>query len=157
MLRAGTANDADRLLAWRNDPTARAMSGDTRLIDRETHVAWLTRKLADPDSHLFIAEAAGDAVGYIRFDRQASGAWEVSIAVPPAHRGRGLAGPMLTQGCALIQTAQPQSPISARVRPENTASHQLFLACGFIETGRDSLMVHYTLPPETGRHPRIER
>lgn len=145
-LRPGTADDADRLLAWRNDPTTRAMSGDTGEIDRATHVAWLGRRLADPDTRLFIAEAGGEAAGYVRFDGRDGGGCEVSIALAPDHRGQGLARPMLGEGCRLIRAERPQRPITARVRPGNAASNRLFLACGFIEVGHDDQMIHYALP-----------
>src|SRR5262249_18223803 len=40
-LRRATARDARRLWLWRNDPSARAMFGDTRPVPWDAHSAWL--------------------------------------------------------------------------------------------------------------------
>lgn len=122
------------------------MFGDTSEVDSTVHVAWLHRKLTDLDSCLLIAEADGEPVGYVRFDAVDAGKCEVSIAIAPGRRGQGLAQPMLRQGCAEARTGWPARAITARVRLTNEASHRLFVACGFEESGRDDEMIYYSLP-----------
>ncbi|RZJ01614.1 MAG: N-acetyltransferase [Brevundimonas sp.] len=145
-LRLARSDDAGRLLDWRNDPGTRAMYGDTAPVDFASHTAWLENKLEDVNSRLFIAEAGDEAVGYIRFDSRGFTECEISISTAPSHRGRGLALPILREGCVTARRLWPTRAISARVKTANEGSHRLFRAGGFKETARDAGMIYYSLP-----------
>jgi hypothetical protein len=47
-LRQACMDDADLLLAWRNDATTRQASHDTTPVSHDVHVAWLRKTLSDP-------------------------------------------------------------------------------------------------------------
>ena len=80
-LRPATADDAERLLAWRNDPAVRSASLQQDPIPASTHVAWLQGKLVDPACELLIVEADGAPVGQVRIEADDGGRAEVHIAL----------------------------------------------------------------------------
>lgn len=135
-LRHVAPEDADILLAWRNDPTTRSASLSSVEIDRSAHIAWLGRTIADPERALYIGELDGSPIGTVRFDRDSADAAEISITVAPAHRGRRLSLPLLQAGLdANAAEASAPTLILARIREENAASRALFAAAGFREVG----------------------
>lgn len=131
VLRPATMADAERLLAWRNDPVARANSLDGGEIALEQHRAWLARVLADPMHLVLVGEIAGRPFGVVRFASRGD-ASRVSIALGAAERGRGLGGRLLAEGCARLFAAHPEvETIEADILPGNVASQRIFSACGF--------------------------
>jgi len=134
-VRPASSADADLLLAWRNDPSTVAWSRDSRPVAADEHRTWLGASLDDPDRLLFVV-AADRPVGTVRFDRAADGAWEVSITVAPAERGRGLAGRVLAMGeGALFANAAP-TRLLANVHRDNAASLALFHRAGYVPIDR---------------------
>ena len=67
--RAATDGDAERLLAWRNDPVTRAASVEPGEVTAEAHRAWLAESLASRDRLLLVVEAAATPVATVRWDR----------------------------------------------------------------------------------------
>jgi RimJ/RimL family protein N-acetyltransferase len=134
-VRPAAEDDAELLLAWRNDPEARRWSRSSEAIDLPTHRAWLLRTLASPDRHLLVLEQAdGTPVATTRYDRLEAdaAAWEVSISVGPDVRGRGLGGATLRASDRWLLDAEPAAErIVAHVRPENDASRRLFERNGY--------------------------
>jgi RimJ/RimL family protein N-acetyltransferase len=131
-LRRATADDAEMLWLWRNDPMTRAQSRNSEPIVWIDHVRWLTDALGDPGRRIFVAEQHGTPVGTIRFDRLAGeDADEVSMAVAPGQRGAGIGGAMLKAACAETHA----HVIRASVRADNQASRRLFESCGFAPRG----------------------
>ncbi|MCC6642217.1 MAG: pseudaminic acid synthase [Deltaproteobacteria bacterium] len=129
-LRPATLDDADRLLAWRNDPETRRASRSSAPVARNEHVAWLTAALASSDRRLRIAEEAGQPVGVVRADRRED-AWEVSWTVAPEARGRGVARRMLS-----LLLGELDGPATAVIRQPNIASARVAAAAGFVRVGR---------------------
>lgn len=125
VVRPATAADAELLLSWRNDPETRRWARTTELVSVAEHEAWLSR--ASPARRLFVAEHQGRPVGTVRFDR-GDGAWEVSITVAPAARGRRLATPMLLAA----ERALGPAVIRANVHRDNVASLALFERAGYV-------------------------
>jgi RimJ/RimL family protein N-acetyltransferase len=95
-------------------------------VSRQDHETWLARALASPDRRLFVAEHDGRPIGTVRFDRSGD-AWEVSITVAPAARGRRLATPMLLAA----ERALGPVALRANVHHANTASLALFRRAGY--------------------------
>jgi RimJ/RimL family protein N-acetyltransferase len=137
-LRSAGFGDAARLLAWRNDPATRRASFATAAVDAAGHAAWLRARLADPATLLLIAEDAdGTAVGQVRLDRdRARDAGEVSIAVAPQARGRGIARAALAALAARDDLGV--ATLRARVKADNAPSLALFAAAGYAETRREA-------------------
>jgi len=136
-LRDAAFTDSARLLRWRNDPAIRRASFSAGAVGEAEHEAWLRARLADPATLLLIAEEDGLAVGQVRLDRDgANGAGEVSIAVAPQARGRGIGRTMLMALAARDDLGV--ATLRARVKADNAASLALFAAAGYAEVRREA-------------------
>jgi len=119
-LRPARFEDAEILHQWRNDPDTRAMSTTPDEVPWETHVEWLTGKLADPDCRFLIAEQDGMPTGTVRFDGKLAN-WTVA----PDFRGQGV-------GKEMVRLAvDGEKEIVAHIRAENQASRRIAEAAGF--------------------------
>lgn len=145
-LRNATIADAQDLLAWRNDSSARAMSVNAEVIAYDRHIAWLTAALGDPDIALFIAESDAGKIGVCRFDATPDGdAAEVSINLNPAFRGRGLAQRVLLTGIALYSHHRAL-PLKARIKAGNAPSAAIFGKAGFAPISQSGSFIFYARP-----------
>ncbi|HEX4115911.1 MAG TPA: GNAT family N-acetyltransferase [Solirubrobacteraceae bacterium] len=90
-LRAADAQDAELILAWRNDPETRRWSRDSREIEPEEHARWLRRVLADSSTRLWMAECEGQPIASVRIGPEARGL--ASKTESPASETEGSAGP----------------------------------------------------------------
>ena len=134
-LRAATHNDAALLHAWANDPLTRRMSFSTAPISWDTHLPWLTGRLANPDCRLYIGEDEnGEALGQVRLDRAATTA-TLSIGLAPEARGRGRAAPLVRLAAVECLESGWCRLVEAHVRAENAASLATFRRAGFMEQG----------------------
>lgn len=132
VLRSVVQADEALLLQWANDPATRAASRVHVPIAAADHHRWLERRLATPDdARLWIGETDGAPIGVVRFERRTPTAVEVSIAVAPYARGRGLARALLVAGVAAARAAFGPVTILADILPGNDASVALFTGAGF--------------------------
>lgn len=136
VVRHGELRDEGLLLDWANDPTTRANGYSTNTIAREDHARWYRAQLRNPvGCRLFVVETAmGVPVGQVRFDDR-YGEWEISYAVAPAFRGRGIGRPMLE--AALSELNQGSDTIIGQVKPDNVPSRRIFEAMGFVLRNSD--------------------
>lgn len=137
VLRARPArlDDAEALLAWRNDPETRRWSRSHDPIDLETHRRWLAGSLDRDDRLLLVVGDARGPVGTVRWDRDCSG-WEVSITVAPERRAEGLALPLLRAGEEELRLRTGVgTPVTAVVHSGNEASARLFARAGYADDG----------------------
>jgi len=131
-LRPVTLDDADILLAWRNDPEVRAASRSTDEVTMAEHEAWLMRMLESPLSWLFIGvDEEEQPVGHTRVVEEGRYA-EVSIVVAPHARGRGLGGQLLNLTHNAYAAGGGDCELRAFVRVSNDPSHRLFLSTGYV-------------------------
>lgn len=135
-LRRAATHDAADILAWRNDPTTRAMARSPDPVEAVEHDAWFASALCDPTRALLIGELDEGKVGMVRIDRSAETG--VSINLNPAFRGRGLSLDLLN--AALANEA---GPILAIIRPNNAASIRLFEWAGFVRAGFEGGFFRY--------------
>lgn len=133
-LRRATQEDADFLLALRNDDAVRQNSFHKEPVSAEDHVAWLRHVLADDRRTLWIAVNAenGDPVGQLRLDDEGDPGYEISYSVAPGYRGQHVGTAMI--GVLMQSLASPGGDVRvfARVLPENFASQSIFLHNGFV-------------------------
>lgn len=132
--------DVQLYFDWANDSDTRRQSFNSDPITLETHVAWFTRKLSDPNAILLVFEnETGEAVGQVRFERTATadGADEIiiGVSVDATQRGRGLARQLIEQGCAVCQKLWGADAIHAYIKPDNQASVRAFEQAGFRLSG----------------------
>ena len=119
-LRPWSEGDLLPIHAIVNDPQVRERSTDPAPIPLEVHRAWFERALRESRPY-FVIEVDGDVAGYVRFDDGT-----VSIALAPAHRGRGLARSALEEACTRMD-----GEIVAFILPGNEPSVRAFEGAGF--------------------------
>lgn len=123
-LRDATMGDMQMILDWQSEPDARQYSRNPNAPTLDEHEAWFGSRLARMDQDPFhIILHDGQPAGFVRLDRTS----EVSILVPQAAQGRGLARTAL----GLLRLTHPRRHIVAEVHPENTASQRLFEKAGY--------------------------
>jgi predicted dehydrogenase/RimJ/RimL family protein N-acetyltransferase len=131
-LRAVRLQDADRLLAWRNDPETRRWSRSSHEITPEEHADWLGRALTDPLTRLWIAESDRRPIAHVRVGPEAHGIAEVHVALAPEARGRGLGAAVLTEAAARTLAEPGISRLYADVKPGHEASLRAFARAAFV-------------------------
>ncbi|MVM30988.1 GNAT family N-acetyltransferase [Spirosoma sp. HMF4905] len=142
MLTYRTAQPADARLYfdWANDPDTRQQSFNSAPISLETHTAWFTRKLVDPNALLLIfSNEVGQPVGQVRFERTPIADMPdeiiIGISVDSRQRGKGLASQLIQQACAICQKRWDAVTIHAYIKSENQASVRAFQRAGFKLSG----------------------
>ncbi len=132
-VRAATEADAERLLAWANDPATRAAGFHPSPIDAAEHDRWLSTRLASPSSRLFIGLDGDRPVGQVRLEADHDGRVEVGISVAPEARGRGIGRALLEAGLAagVSDALLHVAVFVALVRADNAASAAMFRGAGF--------------------------
>lgn len=120
-LRPATMDDAQFLFDVRNDPETRRQSFTSAPLNYDAHCAWLTIQLRSV-SHIWIAEIAGEKVGYLRY--LPSFPPELSYAVAPQWRRCGI-------GTAMLALSPGGQGTTARVKGLNQASHHAFQKAGW--------------------------
>lgn len=119
--RAATIDDARVLFDWRNDPLTRAMSRNDAPVEWGEHLAWLERRLALPEPHLYVVEAEQTPVATFRIDSD-----EISYTVAPGHRGVGIAT------ASLRLARQRFGALRAEIKTDNVASIKAATRAGHI-------------------------
>jgi RimJ/RimL family protein N-acetyltransferase len=132
--RTATLDDADLLLNWRNDQSAREFSLNSNLIQIDEHLQWLSARLKRIELepfYLFIAE--GEVVGMSRLEIVSglTDVYEISILIDPYKQGRGLGAKILDMTCKSFFRLHPNKSINALVHKNNHVSQRLFLSAGF--------------------------
>jgi RimJ/RimL family protein N-acetyltransferase len=99
-------------------------------VSRDEHEKWFGDRLDDPATRICIGVLDGEAVGMVRIDVTAA-VGEVSIALAPSERGKGIGGALLRrlQG-DLAQDFQVMA-LTAAVHEGNIPSRKVFEAAGF--------------------------
>lgn len=118
-LRLASPDDADLLLAWRNDPVTRQASHSTAEVTADEHAAWLQRALENPKRQIFMAMEGDEAVAMVRAD-QDDGVYELSWSVAPSQRGRGLG-----KRAVRLLADRLEGPLRAEVKEGNVASQRI--------------------------------
>lgn len=136
-LRSATVHDARLLLEWRNDPETRKASRNTAEVPIDEHISWLSRTLDNPNRRLYIAEEDGVPVGIVRAD-ESDGVWELSWAVSPNARGRGVAKRMVA-----VLAHHISDPIRAEVKAGNMASVRIAEHAGMEFERETDGVLHY--------------
>lgn len=151
-IRPALSEDALTLLGWRNDPSVRAASRNTEIIEESAHLRWYESALASPTRLLLVGLLDGNPYGMVRFDRHEPPLWEVSILVAVQARGRGYGQPLLREALAYFHGQHPRTPVLAVVKKDNITSRRLFLSLQFVEKSREGDRIDFLLDPERACH-----
>ncbi len=129
-LRRATTDDANLLLAWRNDPETRQGSLNADEMSVEQQRAVLTRALEGGDRGLYIAEDGGRKIGAVRLDPAGNASLEVSMTVAPDERKKGYGTAML---CAADAEARRLGAVRviAYVRADNVGGRKAMEHAGY--------------------------
>jgi RimJ/RimL family protein N-acetyltransferase len=142
-VRAAGLSDEALLLAWANDPVTRSNAFISDIIPAETHHHWFCDRLRDLDNcRLYIVETEdGVPLGQVRFERKKE-AWEISYALVPHFRGRGLGRPMLESALLKLSSEKSGVFMLARVKRQNRPSCKIFESLGFVGQSAGETMVY---------------
>lgn len=136
-LKRAEKEDCDFWLRLANDPVTRQNSFNTETIPYETHVAWFTKRLTDPDTLLYTMYEGTEKVGDVRLDilhddpensAHAEGFAEISYTIAPEKRGMGFGTKIIS---LIVSKAKEDCPevtkLVALVKADNPASIRVFL------------------------------
>ena len=125
--------DARKLLAWREDPTARKASFRVQPLTWEEHWDWYRTRFDAQSARLYFAQEGGEDVGMIRLDRMQPDVWEVSIYLAPDHRYGRRGTRLLEMAAKILWNLHPKTRIQARIREDNLPSQTAFRKSGYLE------------------------
>jgi UDP-2,4-diacetamido-2,4,6-trideoxy-beta-L-altropyranose hydrolase len=130
-LRSATAEDAERVFAWRNSDEVRRRSFDPSPVAWETHSGWFHQTLAREDRALLIGEWRGQPIGVVRYDMEGDRA-RISVYLAPGQTQPGLGRRLIGEGSAWLKAHRPGvHTVIAEVMADNEASRRAFLAAGY--------------------------
>jgi RimJ/RimL family protein N-acetyltransferase len=150
-VRPVSAADRDILLEWANDPATRSNSFTPDAISAADHERWFARRLADPDTRIWILEGrSGVPVAQVRYERAGLAA-EVGISVSRAERGKGHGTAILIATADLAARELGVRELVALVLPGNPASMRIFEKAGYrlagdaIRNGKRAVRLEHTV------------
>ena len=129
-------DDAQTLLAWRNDPEVRSVSFHNSPIETHEHEAWLTKSLAMPERILLMAEdQQGNPIGKVQIDFTSDqmGSVMIGIVVGLENRSKGMGTVLIEKATTALFVAEKNvQQIVAQIKPGNFASERAFRKAGFV-------------------------
>ncbi len=130
-LRLAEISDAEMLYDWQQAPETRRYAMNQAPFTYPQHRKWLEDKVASDRDWLMLGESHGTPCGFLRLDwfgeDRGMTQYLVSIAASPGQYRRGIGRALLGNARQLM----PDAHFYAKILAENTASHGLFLACGY--------------------------
>lgn len=146
-LRPAGIADGKFLYDLHNDPEVRAQSWSQEHVKWGDHLEWLSRKIADPDTRLYVIWLEHEPIGQLRLDRLEDGLVELSTSLHADHRGQGLSEPAVAEGVRRAVQELEAREVRVEIKPENEPSLRMCAAVGFVETGRDDrrVLMHTTI------------
>jgi N-acetylglutamate synthase-like GNAT family acetyltransferase len=145
-LRRAEPGDGEALWRLMNQLPAREHVLRPEPLSLDSHLVWFARKLASPVCQIWVMESGTDVIALIRYDRTSPDVAEVSFAVSPAWRGRGVGARLLAQTTCSARIALYVHDIQGVVLGTDVSPTESFLKAGFVE--REPQLVE-------GRHSRV--
>lgn len=149
-LRRAAPHDCRAIWEWRMaDSAAARFYRSAAQPSLEEHRLWYAQALQDPARFLLIAERAGQALGYSRFDLQnphdSHRSAYVSICLAPAARGCHFSAAILGAALDKGRRAYDIKTYFADVHEDNAPSRRLFENLGFTHTAQEGAFLTYSL------------
>nr|WP_308991775.1 GNAT family N-acetyltransferase [Mariniflexile sp. KMM 9835]MDQ8211335.1 GNAT family N-acetyltransferase [Mariniflexile sp. KMM 9835] len=121
---------------WANDDEVRQNAINKNKIIWEEHKEWISKKILNPNSQIFILQDEEKTIGQIRFDKTKAH-FEIDYSIDKRYRGLGYGHKILCLGIQkLNQKVRNVLPIKALVQENNIASKKIFKNAKFIESGQ---------------------
>lgn len=133
-IRVATPADARLLWIWANDPVVRGNSLSPEAILWPAHQDWLARKLASPDTRIYLLEDDTKVIGQIRYDREGDIAL-IDVSIVREERGKAYGKELLKATMERACRELGVGALVALVKPSNDVSARLFAGEGFEITG----------------------
>lgn len=119
------------MLEWRNHPSTRAMSLDSKIIDQNSHLIWFDRLMNSKAQAGYMASINNKKIGVVLFEKQQKCA-VLSVYLDPTERGKGYAKEVLRLAIRhYCKSEIAIEKIKADVKHKNFASNKLFISLGF--------------------------
>lgn len=129
MIRDVTKEDFKQLYQWINDIEVRKNNHDPRPIAKEAYKKWLTEKIQNPDTMMFIIKQDENNVGEIRIERHKKEGIIV-YSIDKEYRCKGIAKKVIDYTYRYYQENKEKfkeiNTLSAFVKTGNTHSIKVF-------------------------------
>jgi len=135
-LRFAIDNDCRLIWEWANDPVVRNNAFNSDPISWENHQSWYRKKIASPDTRLWILEYDSIPVAQIRYDRINFDIAEISYSVDVKYRGCGVGTKIIKLTTHLACEKLNVKNVKGLVLPSNKASMKVFVNAGFQNMGQ---------------------
>ncbi len=136
-LRPARPEDERLFLEWGKDPVTRAAITKSPDLTEDEHRAWLRQILEDPETLLLVVEESWRPIGQVRLSRLEPELAEITIALAPGARGRGV-------GRRAVEIATTQAgdklgvqAVKALIKEDNEVALAVFRAAGYEDFGRN--------------------
>jgi UDP-2,4-diacetamido-2,4,6-trideoxy-beta-L-altropyranose hydrolase len=138
-IRPAHLEDAELLWRWANDPVVRANSFNHESISLSDHIEWYRKKLASPDTCIWILELDRVPVGQIRYDRIGLDMADIGFSVVHRYRGRGLGTSALFLSSRLACEKLQVKRLRGIAFSSNNPSARAFTKAGFECVGQEQI------------------
>lgn len=133
-LRPMAESDAELIVSWRNEPTARAMFFSNEKLTLDKHLDWFRGHRHDRVDYVICEAHHGKPIGTVNFkniDQQAGSAEAGKLLGDMAYRGKGLAKEAVAAWLLYGFDVLKLSHIFVFTRVENVSNMNLNLKLGF--------------------------
>ena len=129
-LRQVTPKDEALLFNWANDPDVRYQAINQQEITIDEHRKWISLRLNDPNTMMWILEDDGIPAGQIRWGLNGKEAI-LDYSISDTFRGRGLGKAILNSSIDEVRKIWAGISLIAEVREKNIASIKAINTAGF--------------------------
>lgn len=134
-IRHAVAADCENVFNLSNDPLVRSCSAKSGPLSWDGHVAWYSKSLEDPNSHIYIVEAQdGEMMGQVRIHLR-GGRWISCMSMWPKFRGLGMGADILRSALRFSGLRD----IVGEVKFSNPRSLSMALSAGYIKIGEKEI------------------
>jgi UDP-2,4-diacetamido-2,4,6-trideoxy-beta-L-altropyranose hydrolase len=146
-MRLARNSDSQKLLSWRNEPSARKYSRQNQEITREDHEVWFENRLSETqdESKIFIFSDSCDLIGMSRLDLLSAEKSEISLLVDPIFHSKGYGSKILELSIDFAFSKLNYSELIACIHTENLHSKALFSKFGFVKSDHEGSFETFTL------------
>lgn len=142
-LRPARGEDALIIFEWVMDYETRRNATNSKSFSFDSHCQWLKEKLADANTHIYIAEFNDHKFGQLRLKINDLEIF-VSIVVNPEYRRKGYGRRILDAGLQSVaanelELASGNWKMVAIIMADNSRSIRLFKNQGFVQTEETSV------------------
>ncbi len=130
-IREAEGIDSKNIFTLANDKEVRMNAFSQKAISWDDHEIWYIKKLASPNTRIYLLETEGSLIGQIRYDIVENNVAEIDISISPSCRGLSLGKHLLSATINRAYHSLNINSVRAIVKKDNRASIKTFLRAGF--------------------------